>query len=150
MEHYWAINKNEIYTCNKMCDLEPACVLTCFNHVQLFVTLWTRACEAPLSMVFSRQGYWSGLPFSSPGDLPDPGIKPGSSILQADALASEPPGKPWVVICLRIPTSACLRARSFKKVFFKFFWSCLIVRNTSYNSNQYIHAYRNIHIHVCA
>ena len=44
-------------------------------------------------MGFSRQGYWSGLPFPSPEDLPDPGIKPGSPILQADALLSEPPGK---------------------------------------------------------
>ena len=45
-------------------------------------------------MEFSRQGYWSGLPFPSPGDLPNPGIKPGSLTLQADALLSEPPGKP--------------------------------------------------------
>ena len=44
-------------------------------------------------MGFSRQEYWSGLPFSSPGDLPDPGIKPGSPTSQADALPSEPPGK---------------------------------------------------------
>jgi len=45
-------------------------------------------------MEFSRQGYWSGLPFSSPGDLPNPGIEPRSLTLQADALLSEPPGKP--------------------------------------------------------
>jgi len=45
-------------------------------------------------MGFSRQEYWSGLPFPSPGDLPDPGIKPRSPTLQADALTSEPPGKP--------------------------------------------------------
>ena len=45
-------------------------------------------------MGFSRQEYWSGLPFPSPGDLPDPGIEPGSPTLQADALPSEPPGKP--------------------------------------------------------
>ena len=45
-----------------------------------------------LSMEFSRQEYWSGLPFLSPGDLPDPGIKPGSLALQADSLPSEPPG----------------------------------------------------------
>ena len=48
------------------------------------------------SMGFSRQECWSGLPFSSPGDLPDPGIEPGSPALQADALPSEPPGKPFV------------------------------------------------------
>ena len=50
--------------------------------------------QAPLSMGFSRQEYWSGLPFPFPGDLPDPGIEPGSPALQADALTSEPPGKP--------------------------------------------------------
>ena len=49
-------------------------------------TPWTVACQAPLSMGFSRQKYWSGLPFPSPGDLPKPGIKPGSLALQADSL----------------------------------------------------------------
>ena len=65
-----------------------------FNRVQLFAAPWTVAHQAPLSMGFSRQEYWSGLPFPSPEDLPDPGIKPGSSTSQADALPSEPPGKP--------------------------------------------------------
>ena len=64
------------------------------SHVQLFATPWTVAYQAPVSMGFSRQEYWSGLPFPSPGDLPDPGIKPGSPALQADTLTSEPPGKP--------------------------------------------------------
>ena len=50
--------------------------------------------QAPLSMKFSRQEYWSELPFPSPGDLPDPGIQPMSPALQADSLLSEPPGKP--------------------------------------------------------
>ena len=58
---------------------------------------WTVAHQAPLSMGFSRQEYWSGLPFPSPGDLPDPGIKPRSHALQADALPSEPPGKPHFI-----------------------------------------------------
>ena len=49
--------------------------------------------QAPLSMGFSRQGYWNGLPFPFPGDLPDPGIKPGSPALQADSLPTELPGK---------------------------------------------------------
>ena len=57
------------------------------SHVRLFVTPWTQA--AP-SMGFSRQEYWSELPFPSPGDLPDPGIKPRSPTLQTDALPSEP------------------------------------------------------------
>ena len=51
-------------------------------------------------MEFSRQEYWSGLPFPSPGDLPDPGIEPRSPVLQADALLSELPGKPVLIYCL--------------------------------------------------
>ena len=63
------------------------------SRVRLFVTPWTVAYQAPPSMGFSRQEYWSGVPFLSPGDLPDPGIEPGSPALQADALPSKPPGK---------------------------------------------------------
>ena len=54
------------------------------SKVRLFETPWTVACEVPPSMEFSRQEYWSGLPFPSPGDLPDPGIEPGSPALQTD------------------------------------------------------------------
>ena len=70
------------------------------SRVRLFATPWTVAYQASPSMGFSRQKYWSGLPFPSPGDLPDPGIEPGSPALEADALTSEPPGKPikWVKI----------------------------------------------------
>ena len=64
------------------------------SHVWLFATPWTAAHQAPPPMGFSRQEYWSGLPFPSPGDLPDPGIKSRSPALQADSLPSEPPGKP--------------------------------------------------------
>ena len=60
------------------------------SRVLLFATPWTVARQAPLSMGFSRQEYWGGLPFPSPGDLPNPGIEPGSPALQADALFSEP------------------------------------------------------------
>ena len=63
------------------------------SRVQLFVTPRTVAYQAPLSIGFSRQEYWSGLPFTSPGDLPDPGIEPGSPALQAYSLLTEPPGK---------------------------------------------------------
>ena len=52
------------------------CMLSRFSHVRLFVTPWTVACHTPLSMGFSRQAYWSGLPFPSPGDLPDLGVEP--------------------------------------------------------------------------
>ena len=64
------------------------------SRVRLFVTPLTAASQAPPSMGFSRQEYWSELPFPSPGDLPDPGIEPRSPALQADTLTSEPPGKP--------------------------------------------------------
>ena len=60
-------------------------------------TPWTVAHQAPLSMRFSRQESWSTLPFPSPGDLPDPGIKPGLPALQADSLPSEPPRKPCIL-----------------------------------------------------
>ena len=60
-----------------------------------FATPWTVAHQAPLSERFPRQEYWNRLPFPSPGDLPDPGIESGSPTLEADALTSEPPGKPF-------------------------------------------------------
>ena len=66
------------------------CVL---SHVQLCVTLWTVARQAPLSMGFFRQKYWSGLPCSSPEYLSNPGAEPRYPVLQADSLPSEPPGK---------------------------------------------------------
>ena len=61
------------------------CILSCFSCVWLFATLWTVACQVPLSMGFSGQEYWSGLPCPSPGDLPDPGMEPTS--LGSPALA---------------------------------------------------------------
>ena len=67
------------------------------SRVRLFATPWTAAYQAPPSVGFSRQEHWNGLPFPSPRDLPDPGTEPRSSALQADALTSEPPGKPLVV-----------------------------------------------------
>ena len=63
------------------------------SRAQFFVTPWTVAHQVPQSMEFSRQEYWSGLPFPSPGDLPDPRIELGPPALQADALPSEPPGR---------------------------------------------------------
>ena len=60
-------------------------MLSCFSRVRLFTTLWTVAHQAPLSMGFSRQEYWSGLPWPPPGDLPDTGIKPASLVSAAVA-----------------------------------------------------------------
>ena len=73
------------------------CVCVCsLSHVRLFATLWTVAFKAPLSMEFSRQKYWSGLPFPTSGDSHDTGIKPVSLFLhwQAGSLPLVPPGKP--------------------------------------------------------
>ena len=76
------------------------------SRARLFATAWTVVYQAPLPMGFSRQAYWSGLPFPPPGDLPSPGIKPESPALQADALPSEPPGK----LIIKIPVKIALRA----------------------------------------
>ena len=77
------------------------------SHVRLFANPWMIANQAPPSMEFSRQEYLSGLPCPSPGDLPNPGINPGSPALQADTLPSEPPGKPqfyaYLLNCTGIP-----------------------------------------------
>ena len=64
------------------------------SYVQLFATPWTVAYQAPLSMEFSRQEYWSRLPFPSPGDLLNPENEPRSPTLQVDSSPAEPPGKP--------------------------------------------------------
>ena len=78
-----------------------------FSRGQLFATLWTVACQAPLSTGFFRQEYWSGLPFTTPGDLPDPGTVPES--LASPALAGRffttvPPGKPFNLCFSIFPT----------------------------------------------
>ena len=85
-----------------------------FSCVQLFATPWTVAYQAPSSMGFSRQEYWRGLPFPSPGspDLPNSGIEPRSPALQADALTSEPPGKSYY---LRVGTKFLKRREKFAK-----------------------------------
>ena len=70
------------------------CILSHSSRVQLFATAWTVVHQAPLSMGFSRQEYWSGLPFPSPGDPPNPGIKPVSPALADVFFTAEPPGKP--------------------------------------------------------
>ena len=70
------------------------CVLSCFSHFQLLATVWTVACQAPLSTGYSWQEYWSGLPFPSPGDLPGPGIKPMYPASQADSLPLSHQGSP--------------------------------------------------------
>ena len=78
-----------------------ACLLSRFSHVQLFATLWTVALQSPLSMGFSRQEYWSGLPFLPIGGLPDPEIKPASPALADGFFTTEPPGKPVLYSYIR-------------------------------------------------
>ena len=80
------------------------CVLSC---VQLFPTLWTVAHPAPLSRESSRQEYWSGLPSATPGDLPNPGIKPESPALQADPLSLSQLGSP-THNCSSVDPEACI------------------------------------------
>ena len=73
------------------------CISSCFSHVRLFGTPWTVAHQAPLSMGFSRQEYWSGLPCPPPGDLPNPETEPAfpaAPALQVDSFTAEPHGKP--------------------------------------------------------
>ena len=81
--------------------------------VRLFATSWTVAYQAPPFMGSSRQEYWSGLPFPSSGDLPNPGIEPGSPAFQADALSSEPPGKPYGCGSIMLSKRILILARKF-------------------------------------
>ena len=82
------------------------CVLSHFSHVQLFETLWIVTWQTPLSMGFSRQEYWGGLPFPSPGDLPNPEIKPTSPALAGGFFTTEPPGKHQESTCPQINIAA--------------------------------------------
>ena len=89
---------NKIEIASRKQPWSHVCMLNCFSHVQIFVALWTIACQAPLSMELSRQEYWNGLPSSPPEDLSDPGIKsmsPASPRLQADSLPLSHRGGPW-------------------------------------------------------
>ena len=80
-------------------------LLSHFSRVQLWATLWTVACQAPLSMGFPRQEYWSGLSFPFPGDIPNPGIKPTSPAWQVDSLPPSHWGSPYVCnMCICVCT----------------------------------------------
>ena len=76
----WLFKRKELH---KNVKEGATSVLSCFSRVRLFATLWTAAQQAPLSMGFSSQEHWSGLPFPSPGDLPDPGIEPMTLLFPA-------------------------------------------------------------------
>ena len=103
------------------------CVLSC---VQLFANSWTIAHQAPLSMEFSRQEYWSGQPFPSPGDLPDLGIKSRSHALQADSLPPEPP----MMACRNLTKKKILllgqKAILYNSLLLLLLFSCLVVSDS--------------------
>ena len=113
--HVWGIEEQPQYTISRLKEKKVKFIIIIIiiihslSHVQFFATPWTVAHQASLSMGVSRQEYWSGLTFPSPGDLPDPGIKPRSPILQADTLTSEPPEKSLLLLlralkCLSKPS----------------------------------------------
>ena len=85
---------NDVTVALRIGRLAKSVKVKSLSRVRLFATPWTVAYQASPSMGFARQEYWSGLPFPFPGDLPNPGIEPGSPALEAGALTSEPPGKP--------------------------------------------------------
>ena len=90
-----------------MCSVTQSCAQS-LSHVWLFATLWTVACQAPLSMAFSRQEYWSGLPFPPPGHLPDPGIEPAYPALVGRFFTTVSSGMPpwrrkWQLIPVFLP-----------------------------------------------
>ena len=102
----------------------PSVCAQSLSHVQLFVTPWTVACQAPLSLGFSRQEYWRGLPFLSPGDLPDPEIQPCLLHWQADSFPLSQLGRPKALAPnseseLRAPSTGrcryCMRSTGEKK-----------------------------------
>ena len=101
--HWNTLHKIQVTLCILFLGMPRICLherrenVKSLSRVQLFVTPWTVAYQAPPSMGFSRREYCNGLPLPFPGDLPDAGVKPGPPTLQTDALPSEPPGKP---ICL--------------------------------------------------
>ena len=106
------------------------CVLSSFSLVWLFATLWTVAHQAPLSMAFSRQECWSGLPCPPPGDLPDQGLKPGLLNLlhwQAGSLPLVLPGKPCWNQCL----STVLKILGLLRIMLNLLYLCSIMEQQS-------------------
>ena len=97
------------------CLLFPR-ILDQLHYLLKVKVFWTVAHQTPLSMELSRQEYWSGFPFPSPGDLPDPGVKPGSAALQGDSLLPEPPGKPLITFGGEETDSPLMTSRLFNLV----------------------------------
>ena len=109
----WQDQKNRILNWQQRMLMTIPIYIMCMcaqslSHVRLFATQAPVAHQAPLSMRLFRQGYWSGLPFPPPGDLPNPGIEPGSPVLQGDSLSTELQGKPTYKGCHIIFPLLCL------------------------------------------
>ena len=126
--------KSSLLLAKRVC----VCVCQSLSCVQLFVIPWTIGHQAPLTMEFSRQEYWSQVPFPSPGDLPNPGIKSGSSAFQADSLPSESP----ITLTFNLSLSLCLC------VTIHYFYNCLqasiIIRKSNVGDFHFIKYSRDI------
>ena len=113
-------------------------MLSCFSHVRLFVTLWTIAHQAPLPMVFSRQEYWSGLPWPSLEDLPNPGIEPTSPAFQVDSLPLNHQGNPLYKLWIR-PVMLSLVTICYHAKLLQYYWlyylCCIFYPHDSLFSN---------------
>ena len=121
-------------------NLTSAMFCSWYNLTEYILTPWTVAPQAPVSMGFSRQEYWTELPCSSPGNLPNPRIEPGSPTSQADSLPSEPPGKPiltilifnaqWRILCIYKEWREIKRGKSGRVgdegIFAVCFWICFM------------------------
>ena len=94
LSHWIELNWDSFKSIHRVFSIVRACMLSRFSHVRLFATPWTVARLAPLSLGFSRQEYWSGLPCCPPEDLPDPGTEPASLSSQADFLLLNYQGSP--------------------------------------------------------
>ena len=119
------------------------CMLSCFSRIQLFATPWTLARQPPLSMEFSRQEYWSGLPCPLQGIFPTQGSNPCLLHLlhwQVDSLPLAPPGKPHkiCIIYIYFPIENCIDYIQHIPSSFRCLWNCGLREVTTNNESEYI------------
>ena len=128
--HDWATKLNWTES------LASMCIISCFSHVWFFVTLRNITCQSPLSMEFSRQDYCSGLPCPPPVDFPNPGIEPGSPVLQAQSLLSEILGSPYICIC----TWICIQIRICMVQYMLLpIWICMVICICTVHTHVYMY-----------
>ena len=114
-----------------------------FSPVRLLAAPWTVACQAPLSMEFSRQEYHHGLPFSSLGDLPNPGIEPASPALAGGFFTTEPPGKPPPCLTT-FYSSVSIQVKAFLTHKSRFSFFVLYAYRTRCPASKYLHYYGDL------